>query len=254
MNNSGKTTVLEALSLWQECFTKLITEAKRGEKTYKRGDYVLGPSNNIYFPFNEINSVRCLNFEDIFHDRDKKNEIKISLTINDENNFETHIPFHIKSSGSNYVIALEGNTGYNHRGFNDFFAHLPNPVSLVYGIPITQIIPDENFTTEPGIKEIQLLRQSALVFRNRLYRVLNGIDSALSSNFLNDLNYILFNNERKIEFDSVTKIQKDAKVVILFKIGAKDIEKDISLLGSGSLQIIEILLDLYNPTEGAERI
>jgi predicted ATP-dependent endonuclease of OLD family len=30
-NNCGKTTILEALSLWNECFNKLIHQAKRGE-------------------------------------------------------------------------------------------------------------------------------------------------------------------------------------------------------------------------------
>ena len=249
VNNSGKTTVLEALSLWQECFSKLISEAKRGEKTYKRGDYILGPNNNKYFPFNEINSVRSPNFEDIFHNRNPKNEVVISLKV-EESGDNLVIPFRIKSSGSNYVITLDGYSSYDHRAFNDFFSVLPNPVSLVYGTPVAQIDQDEQFTTDPSIKDRLLLRQSISVFRNRLYRILNGVDVVLTSNFLNDLNYILFNNERKIDFRSITNIQRDPKVIILFKIGNKDIEKDIALLGSGSLQIIEILLNLYNPIDG----
>jgi AAA15 family ATPase/GTPase len=250
VNNSGKTTVLEALSLWQECFSKLISEAKRAEKTYKRGDYILGPSYNKYFPFNEINSVRSPNFEDIFHNRDTKNEIIISLTIEDEEGYKQTIPFHIKSSGSNYVISLHGYSSFNHRAFNDFFSELPNPVSLVYGTPVAQIDQEEQFTTDPSIKDKLLLRKSISVFRNRLYRILNGLDAGLTNFFLSDLNYILFNSEKKIEFRSVTNIQRDSKVIILFKIGNKDIEKDIALLGSGTLQIIEILLNLYYPIEG----
>lgn len=250
VNNSGKTTVLEALSLWQECFSKLISEARRGEKSYKRGDYLLGPSYNRYFPFNEINSVRSPNFDDIFHNRNKKNEIILSLTLIDDTENELNIPFHIKSSGNNYVITLEGYSNYNHNKFNDFFSSLPNPITLVYGIPIAQIIPEEKFTTDPSIREMQLLRQSVAVFRNRLYRILNGVDIPLASNFLSDLNYILFNNENKIEFNSITDIKKDSKIIILFKIGAKDIDKDIALLGSGTLQIIQILMDLYNPADG----
>ena len=34
-NNSGKTTVLEAISLWHECFSKLITQTK------SKGKYLL---------------------------------------------------------------------------------------------------------------------------------------------------------------------------------------------------------------------
>lgn len=249
INNSGKTTVLEALSLWQECFSKLISEAKRGEKSYKRGDYILGPSYNKYFPFNEINSVRSPNFEDIFHNRNTKNEIIISLKV-EESGEILKVPFRIKSSGSNYVITLDGYPGYDHKAFNDFFSSLPNPISLVYSTPVAQIEQEEQFTTDPSIKDKLLLRQSVSVFRNRLYRILIGVDSLLSSSFLNDLNYILFNNEKTIEFRTITNIQKDPKVVILFRIGARDVEKDIALLGSGSLQIIEILLNLYSPTDG----
>jgi hypothetical protein len=53
-NNSGKTTVLEALSLWYECFQKLLTQAKRSQKNYRKDDWVLGPTSNRYFAFDGI--------------------------------------------------------------------------------------------------------------------------------------------------------------------------------------------------------
>jgi AAA15 family ATPase/GTPase len=249
VNNSGKTTVLEALSLWQECFLKLINEARRAEKGYRRGDYILGPSYNRYFPFQEINSVRSPNFEDIFHQRNKKSNIILSLTLIDEHGEELNIPFQITSSGSNYVIALNGYSNYNHRQFNDYFASLPEPISLIYSTPVDQINIDEDFVTEPKIKEKLLLRQSVDVLRNRLYRIINGIDPVISQNFQNDLNYILYNSEKKVEFNIATNIQKDPKSVIHFRVGSKDTFKDLSLLGSGTLQIIGILLNLYSPAE-----
>lgn len=245
VNNSGKTTVLEALSLWQECFTKLISEAKRGEKTFKRGDYILGPSNNKYFEFKKINSVRSPNFEDIFHQRNKKNNILLSLTLSDEENLKINIPFKISSSGSNYVIELDGYKGYDHRSFNDYFAFLPDPISLIYSTPVAQISEEEDFKTDPFIKEQLLFRKSDTVLRNRLYRIISGLDAALNEAFQSDLNYVLYNSERKIEFYSETNIQKDAKAIILFKVGHKDVFKDLSLLGSGTLQIIGILLNIH---------
>ncbi|MBL7690588.1 MAG: ATP-binding protein, partial [Flavipsychrobacter sp.] len=249
VNNSGKTTVLEALSLWHECFSKLISEAKRGEKGYKRGDYILGPSYNRYFPFNEINSVKSPNFEDIFHQRNRKGKILLSITLIDDHRLELDICFKISSSGNNYIIELDGYNGYDHRAFNDYFANLPEPISLIYSTPLAQIPESEDFATDPKIKERLLLRQSYSVLRNRLYRVINGIDPIAASNFLSDLNYILYNNEKKIEFRSTTQIQVDPKTVILYKIGNKDTEKDIALLGSGTLQILEILLSLFSTTD-----
>ncbi|MEM0543326.1 AAA family ATPase [Flavobacterium sp. j3] len=245
VNNSGKTTVLEALSLWQECFSKLVTEAKRGEKGYKRGDYVLGPSYNKYFPFNEINSVRSPNFDDIFHDRNKKNKILLSVTFVDEDGDELCIPFKISSSGNNYVIELNGYSGYNHQKLNDYFAFLPEPISLIYSTPVAQINLDEDFVTDPIIKEQLLIRKSDTVLRNRLYRIIGGLDSALNASFQSDLNYVLYNSDKKIDFRIDTNIQKDAKAIICFRVGAKDVYKDLSLLGSGTLQIIGILLNIH---------
>jgi len=250
VNNSGKTTLLEALSLWHECFSKLISEAKRGEKGYKRGDFVLGPSSNKYFPFSEINSVRSPNFEDIFHRRNKKNSILLSLTFKDDGDEELCIPFRISSSGSNYVISLEGYTTYDHRKFNDYFAHLPNPVSLIYSTPVAQIETEEAFVTDPIIRERILFRKSDTVLRNRLYKIIAGLDSGLNSRFQNDLNYVLHNSAQKIEFRVETNIQYDAKAVITFRIGTKDVFKDLALLGSGSLQIIGILLNIHLKQDG----
>jgi predicted ATP-dependent endonuclease of OLD family len=246
VNNSGKTTVLEALSLWHESFSKLISAAKRGEKGYKRGDYVLGPSNNKYFPFSEINSVRSPNFEDIFHQRNKKDSILLSLTFKDDEGEELCIPFKIASSGSNYVITLDGYTSYDHRKFNDYFAHLPQPISLIYSTPVSQIETEEPFVTEPTIKERLLFRKSDTVLRNRLYRIINGLDANQNQQFINDLNYVLYNSTKKIEFRAETDIKADPKAIISFRIGPKDVFKDLSLLGSGTLQIIGILLNIHS--------
>lgn len=249
INNSGKTTILEALSLWHECFAKLISEAKRGEKDYKRGDYILGPSYNKYFPFEQINSVRSPNFEDIFHQRNRKNIIILSITIIDEEEVELSIPFKISSSGSNYKIELEGYSNYDHRTFNDYFANLPEPISLIYSTPVAQISLNEDFITDPRIKEQLLLRRSDLVLRNRLYRIISGTNVSLNIDFQKNLNYILYNADKGIEFNAISNIQKDPQAIIQFKIGSKDVFKDLSLLGSGTLQIIGILLNLYLPTE-----
>lgn len=249
VNNSGKTTVLEALSLWQECFNKLITEAKRGDRGYKRGDYILGPSYNKYFPFNEINSVRSPNFEDIFHQRNKKSSILLSLTLIDEDSEELNIPFSIKSSGNNYAIELFNYAIYNHTNFNSYFRNLPEPISLIYSTPVAQISLKEDFATDPKIKEYLHLRHSEAVLRNRLYKIINGTNTILNSDFQNDLNYILYNSEKKIEFIVNSNISKDPQAIILFRIGNKDVFKDLSLLGSGTLQVIGILLNLYSSTE-----
>ncbi|MFN5766666.1 MAG: AAA family ATPase, partial [Pseudanabaena sp.] len=80
-NNSGKTTVLEALSLWHECFTKLITQAFRSQKKYTKGDWIFKLRANRNFSFEHLNSIISSNFEDIFYECQIKNKIKLGVTF-----------------------------------------------------------------------------------------------------------------------------------------------------------------------------
>ncbi len=248
-NNTGKTTVLEALALWHECFGKLIHNAKRAEKKfgYKAGDWILVPSYKRYFPFDEVNSVRSPYFEDIFHQRNRKNEIILSATISDaENTNEIEIAFAIGESGMNYDISLHNYTKFDFGRFNTIFNRLPEPIGKYYASPVAVILQKEDFATDPQIKDAILNRYSASILRNRLYKLLNFPELEYRKSFLQDLSYVLGQN---IELLSKSDIKKDKQVIINFKFGDNDIEKDIALVGSGTLQIIEILLNLYQPDE-----
>ena len=247
VNNSGKTTVLEAVSLWHECFSKLIMQAGRGTKNYQKGDYVLGNTQIRYFQFDQINSVRCPNFEDIFHNRDKRKKIVLNATIT-HNGENINVPFVIGAgSGQNYDITLEGFSTYNFERFNAFFRELPQPIGLYYASPIAAIQQQEDFTTTPAIQDAIIKRNSASVLRNRLYTLYNNQqDPSLFPSFLDNLSYVLYNSKKKVALHSSSNIQRDKQVVFLAETNGKDIPKDIALLGSGTLQIIEILLNLYH--------
>jgi len=244
VNNSGKTTLLQALSLWHECFTKLIRKALRTTGNYRRNDYILGTTQDKYF--DQINSVLSPNFEDIFYQRDKNNKIELSATLANDNE-EITICFKISSSGRNYVIELLDFGGYDFNKFNNFFQNLPSPFSFYYTSPSSAIRQIERFVTIPQIQESIINRDSSSVIRNRLYQLYNSSDPSLFSSFLEALSFILYNRTRSMNISTVSQIQKDVTVLFNFKHNEIDIEKDIALLGSGSLQIIEILLNLYHP-------
>jgi predicted ATP-dependent endonuclease of OLD family len=245
VNNSGKTTMLEAIALWHECFSKLLQIAQRGTKNYAKGDYVLGNTGNKYFPYQEINSVRAPNFEDIFYQRiaDNKKKIELRCLFENNENEELSIDFFIGQSGLNYVIELEGNRTYNYTKFNNFFKNFPNPIGIYYASPVSAIGQNEKFVTFPQIQDAILNRQSSRVFRNRLFHLYN---SDFFQEFERNLNYVLFNNQQKIILSSESKINTTVNVVFNFKIGERDTKKDISLLGSGTLQVMEILLNFYS--------
>lgn len=251
VNNAGKTTMLEALALWHECFSKLIQEAKKSTKNYKKGDYVLGNTLNKYFPYDQINSVRAPNFEDIFYRCNKRNKITLLATLENSEKKVLSVNFYIGESGLNYIIELAGNTTYDYQSFNDFFKFLPNPMGFYYASPVSAIEAKEKFATKPQIQDAILNRQSAKVFRNRLFNLYNN---ANFTNFISDLSYILFDHQHEITISSSSNPNQDTYIVFNFKIGARDTAKEISLLGSGSLQIMEILLNLHHPDEARKDV
>ncbi|MCU0427525.1 MAG: AAA family ATPase [Candidatus Kapabacteria bacterium] len=252
-NNSGKTTVLEAIALWQECFAKLLQRAKVGRSgkratSYQKGDYILGNTQNKYFPFDQITSVRSPNFSDIFYQRNTSIPIVLGAALRQDKQ-ELNISFEIRSSGSTYVIVLKNFSTYDFAAFNAFFKKLPNPIGILYASPVSAIQQIEDFTTAPIIKANILKRESVSVLRNRLYAIYHHTDRTLYTNFLRSLNDILFDNQTGITFHFNSDAQRDTRVVIEFQIGTNDTQKDIALLGSGSLQVVEILLSLYYSEE-----
>lgn len=247
INNSGKTTILEALALWNECFNKLINQAKRGTGNYAMGDFILGPSNNRYFDFNEINSVRCPYFEDLFRDRNKKNKIVLGVILENSINDSLEIIFKISDSVGKYIIELQRSANFNYTKFNKFFKNLPEAIDTYYASPVAFIGQEEKFVTDPQIKDAINLRNSSTVIRNRIYRLYQSLKF---QDFQRDLSYILFNSTiaSNINISNKSDIQKDPRVIINYTIGQRNVEKDIALLGSGTLQAIEILLNFYQQT------
>ena len=242
-NNAGKTTVLEALSLWHECFQKLLTQAKRKQNNYRRDDWVLGPTSNRYFAFDQINSVRSPNFEDIFHDCQRKNKVKLLVTFEDADKTRMDIQFNIGESGNNYIIELDKFTAFDFARFNAFLKGLPDSFSIYYASPIAAITVAEDHKTIPQIEQACATQKSGSVLRNRLfliYRLPN-----LFSLFQSDLSYILFNNEKNISFEVIFDETKDVKIIVKYKFEQNERFKDIALLGSGTLQLVEILLNFY---------
>ena len=251
-NNCGKTTVIEALALWVECFEKLLHKAKR--KVYGKyvaGDYVLGSSANKYFDFSEINSVRSPNFEDIFNDKNVKNSIRLAARLKNSNGEELKVPFVIaNSTKSRYMISLEDEGNFDYGKFKIFFSKFPSPIKSYFSAPLANVEQQEMFLTDPIMQDQLRQRRSFQIIRNRLYKLYHSGTSF--SSFQEDLSYILYGTSvsAKLRFYSRSDVQHDTQVVINYTIGSESIEKDIALLGSGSLQAIEILLDLYNQVDG----
>ena len=171
-NNSGKTTVLEAIALWNECFNKLIKQSLRSDEKagIAKGQYRLGNKSQNYVDYTDIVSVRSPYLQDIFYNLDTSKTIEISINIK-KGSQEILIGFSIiKASGTNYDIKLITDS-FDYSIFNDLFELFPNPISILFASPISNILLNEEFKTEPVIKDSIQRRESIKVIRNRLYNL-----------------------------------------------------------------------------------
>ena len=247
INNTGKTTILEAIALWSECFGKLIVQTKNADKklNLERGDYRLGYSTGYqksYLDYRNIQSIRTTRYEDIFFNLNNKNKIELSMTLSHKIDETIDINFIIENaSGSNYKIYLENSSTFDYTLFNKFFDKFPNPINIIFSSPIANLKPIEEFKTVPQIKNKIEQRDSNEVLRNRL----NRLDEHNYPKFIENISYILSNKEDNISFQTNSNIREDVEVHYNIQLNAKDISKNLTLLGSGTLQIIEILLSLY---------
>ncbi len=240
VNNSGKTTVLEAISLWEECFRKRIWQAGKADKRHrvKKGQYRLD-----YEAYLELQSVRCPNFEDIFHDLDKNQTITIDITLSNQDD-EITIGYTIRAAyGSNYAVNLRKSSSFPFAKFNTFFTKLPSPFNIVYASPVAALLPREDFETLPRVRSLVGLRQSMQVLRNRLYQLKK--DPVRYEAFLSSVTYVLTEGAEPVELQLWGDETRDVGVTVQARVGARDVFKDISLLGSGTVQIIEIMLAVH---------
>lgn len=263
-NNSGKSTVLEAISLWNSCFYRLINRVDRAIKSKEQtlaspGDYKLGyvtgrsiyapqSASKSYFEKKDIIAVRSASHEDIHYWGNTRNRIMITATFRNhrENVPDLDIPFTIEAqAGGNYAISFPIAKDYDYRAFNSFFEQLPNPFNVIYASPIALLRGQESYKTVPQIKERVAAQSSFLVLRNRLWRLFFRSQVNIKEDFLKDLALVLNNNTFEIDIKFDSDVSVHSLVSCKINTNRNGYLTEISLVGSGTLQIIEILLAIY---------
>lgn len=172
-------------------------------------------------------------------DRSKQIVISVKLVGSD---FELNIPIRIKSAnGGNYLIYVDNHDAFDFETFNSKL-NLPTPFAAIYASPVAALISDEKYVTNPQLSQHLLSRRSFLVLRNRVAKLKNNQNY---ETFERDVSYILFESQNTVSFEVVGDISKDVKVDVNVYFGNQNTAKDISLLGSGTLQIIELMLAIH---------
>lgn len=254
-NNSGKTSVLEAIALWQECFNLLIKQRKItfAPGTLKRGrpkkNEVKKTQINIWL-FNDQkkidNFINVLTPEikDIFFECEIENDIILCATFNNNEGILLPVGFRISYTGDSYTVEFAEYDGFSREKLNSFFSNLPEPFTIFYAKPTATVNISEPLVTNAKILEACSRQQSITVIRNRINQIAQT--ETLFDELQRDLSYILLNFKGKIILSATTNQGTNKTVLVTYKFNEYETAKDIILLGSGTLQIIEILINFYH--------
>lgn len=239
INNSGKTTILEALAIWTEIFYKLLSKAGKSstKPNIKIGEYKFSNKVN-YFDFTEFNSIRIVSYSEIFHNLNVKDPIEISLVL-DSPKGELEISFTIKNAnGKNFCVYLTDYDEFNYSKFNSYFDNRIKPISIYFANPINHLSKNEEKKVNEVVEYLINSQNSETAFRNRLFRIKSNPSNI--EKLERDLATILEEESTKLEF--VNENGRYHK--ILLQLGDQ-IPKDISLYGSGTIQILQFLINIY---------
>jgi AAA15 family ATPase/GTPase len=250
VNNAGKSTMLEAISLWQECYNKLIQRASKANKmlSIQEDDFMFDVQAGKNIAYTDIISVRSPKYEDIFYNLDRKKTIFLYAELIGAQELKLEIGFWISSieRASYYKISLYNYSKFNYKLLNNrqFFNNPATAIQVLYAAPLANIASQEERQHSYKIQYLKQSHTAYLAFRNRMealfYR--KGDIGNPYETFCNQLSVILFDNTGQIQFEFPNPNSLDLHLKI--QIGA-EIPKDISLVGSGTLQIMEILLNIH---------
>lgn len=223
-NNIGKSTLFEALLLWEYTFKKIITS---------KNHFFKADGKNSYISFSELNFIRLINDTDLFFE--SPNICRISLIICTELNRDFILTFEISKPKSISNSYLRFKT-INHREFENFSNYLRSKrialdrVLFIYQTkPVSNILSHEPFMNKGQIIKKISLGKSGEVLRNKIINKKGSKRESIERQISNVLGYpVNFNcvNEGKFENDEFITLKVN--------------NKDIHLQGSGFLQITEI--------------
>lgn len=239
-NNIGKSTIFEALILWKFAYDSLINE--RNKNSFCKA------TTNYYIPFSNLNLIRLVDDNDILNSFSEKCSI-IALTIKDQQKtFKLSIKFE-KPGIKNSYIRIFNDEDFTQ--FQNFAEHvnenkickLKNAIFIYQTRPISTIPKDEPFYNNGQIEQKIKIGKSHDVLRNKILKTENS-QALTNEKFKNleDRLKIIFNDDYTIKFKNKNRIDDEYIRINLKHNNQKELE--ISLMGSGFLQIVEIFSTL----------
>lgn len=241
-NNIGKSTLFEGLSLWKYAYDNLIQERNKN-KFYKA-------STNYYITFSTLDQIRLVDDVDIFNDA-RDSSASISVTIRDElEEFDLEIRFEKPGIKNSYlrIFNTDGSPDdLQFEGFDRFSRHISGKggnlrdVFYIYQTrPLSTIFRDEPFYNNAQIEKKINIGKSHDVLRNKILKTEDAQATRIAQKFANLENRLqrVLGDKYTIRFKNRNRIDDEYVRITAAKENCKELE--ISLMGSGFLQVLEI--------------
>ncbi|HEM8051115.1 TPA: AAA family ATPase [Enterobacter hormaechei] len=237
-NSAGKSTVFEAIHLWEKCYKTYILASRKGFYKVKK-------STNRYVNYQELDFLRITSDEDLFHDpRDpnlgKCSEITLTLKNEEENDKSWELGFKVTcpTSIENAFFRVQPIDENQFTNFAEEFckggAFLDEAIFIYQTRPVAGVHQFEPYYNEAQIKRKIQKGYSHEVLRNKIIskrKSISDLELSISEILEKDVKFIIPSDARKNKDEF---IQLDVSI---------DRSKyyDLHLQGSGFLQIVEIL-------------
>ena len=237
-NSSGKSTIFEAIHLWEKCYQTYILSSRKGF-------YKVKNTTNRYVNYQDLDFLRITKDEDLFHDpKDpelgKCAEISISLVNDDEEAQTWKLGFKVTcpTSIENAFYRVQPTDEEQFTNFAKDFCgagkFLDEAIFIYQTRPVAGVHQFEPYYNEAQIKKKIQKGSSHEVLRNKIIskrKSIHDLETSISEIVEKDI---------KFNLPPTTRREKDEYVCLDVSIdGSKPY--DLHLQGSGFLQIVEIL-------------
>lgn len=237
-NSSGKSSIFEAIHLWEKCYKTYILASRKGFYKVKK-------STNRYVNYQDLDFLRITRDEDLFHDpKDpelgKCAEITVSLKNDDENSQTWDLGFKVTcpTSIENAFFRVQPIDEAQFSNFAEEFCKdnkfLDEAIFIYQTRPVSGVHQFEPYYNEAQIKKKIQKGSSHEVLRNKIISKRKNISDLERS--ISEI------TEKNIKFSLPPAARRDKEEYINLDVSVNNSKPyDLHLQGSGFLQIIEIL-------------
>lgn len=237
-NSAGKSSIFEAIHLWEKCYKTYILASRKGFYKVKK-------STNRYVNYQDLDFLRITSDEDLFHDpRDpelgKCSEITLTLKNDEEagGNWDLGFKVTCPTSIENAFFRVQPIDESQFTAFANAFCEdgkfLDEAVFIYQTRPVAGVHQYEPYYNEAQIKRKIQKGSSHEVLRNKIIAKRRSISELEAS-----ISEIL---EKTVKFNMPSDSRKNKDEFIQLGVSINESKSyDLHLQGSGFLQIVEIL-------------